>query len=209
MTAWEIKATEFSPCNCQYSCPCQFSLPPSDGFCETVITMEVHEGHHGDVRLDGLRTVMIIRWPGPVHEGGGKAQRIVDVRADESQRAALLSILAGENTAEFSTHFHVLNAMTDEVLEPIFAPIDFEIDIEARTARVFVEGLVEATGEPIKDIVTGAPHRVRIDLPNGFEFTIAEIGSASYKTGGKIQIETNDRYGQFNKLHMNNQGVVR
>jgi len=209
MTPWEIKATQFSSCNCDYGCPCQFSIIPTEGFCETVIAMEIQQGHHGDVQLDGLRTALIARWPGPVHEGKGKCQPIVDVRANDAQRATLLSILAGEHTAEFSTHFFVLNAMLDETYDPLFVPIEFEADIEARTGRVFVDSLIDTTGEPIKDIVTGQPHRVRIDLPNGFEYEIAEIGNASTKTGGKIPMHFENRYGQFHNLHMNNQGVVR
>jgi hypothetical protein len=43
--------------------------------------------------------------------------------------------------------------------------------------------LIDARGEPIKSPVTGAEHRARFDLPHGFEYEIAEMGSASTKTG--------------------------
>ena len=64
-----------------------------------------------------------------------------------------------------------------------------------------------------KDFIqlTGAEHRARIDLPNGFEYKIAEMGSASTTTtAGKIALTNNkDSYAQFAELHLNNSGVVR
>jgi hypothetical protein len=46
-------------------------------------------------------------------------------------------------------------------------------------------------------------------LPNGFEYTVAEIGSASSSTTGPVQVSMKDSYGQFARLHLNNHGVVR
>ncbi len=209
MTPWEIKATEFVNCNCGYGCPCQFSALPTYGNCEAVIAMEVAEGHYGDVKLDGLRTVLVYQWPGSVHEGHGKGQRIIDVRADPAQRRALLAILSGEDTTSFATHFNVYASTLDETYEPVFAKIEFAADVEARTGRIFVEGLVDTVGQPIRHIVNGEPHRVRIDLPKGFEYEIAEIGSASSKTDGRVQLELKDSYGQWCHMHLDNQGVVR
>jgi hypothetical protein len=64
-------------------------------------------------------------------------------------------------------------------------------------------------GEPIKNPVTGAETRARIDLPNGFEYEIAEIGSGTTKTQGSIHLDLKASYGQFAHLHLNNKGVVR
>ena len=74
---------------------------------------------------------------------------------------------------------------------------------------IFIDGLIDTRGEPIKNRVTGAEHRARIDLPHGFEYEIAEIGSASTKTGGRIMLDLKNSYGQFARLHLNNHGVVR
>ena len=69
--------------------------------------------------------------------------------------------------------------MSTTVHPSLSAEIDFEVDIEeARRARFPSAGLLEAEGSPIRSPVTGAPHRVRIDMPEGIEFAIAEIGSA-------------------------------
>ena len=55
MTTWEIKAKELTNCNCAYGCPCQFNALPTKGYCEAAVTVEIEEGHYGDVKLDGLR----------------------------------------------------------------------------------------------------------------------------------------------------------
>lgn len=208
MTPWEIKGLEFVVCNCNYACPCQFGSTPTHGYCEAVSTLEIQEGHHGDVKLDGLRVTVILAWPGPVHEGKGKAQYIVDSRADQAQRDAILRIVSGQDTEPFKTHYNVFAAMTEETFEPIFAKIELEADIEARTGRMFIEGLVEGVGEPIREVATGEPHRVRIDLPNGFEYAIAEIGDGSVKTTGKVALDIKNRYGQWARIHLSNEGTA-
>ena len=57
--------------------------------------------------------------------------------------------------------------------------------------------------------MTGGPHRARINLPDGFEYTVAEMGSGTTKATGAIQLDLSGTYGQFNVLHMNQDGVVR
>jgi hypothetical protein len=69
--------------------------------------------------------------------------------------------------------------------------------------------LVETHGEPIKNPVTGAEHRARIDMLEGFEYELAEIGSATTRTEGNVKLDLKASYGQFAHIHLNNQGVVR
>ena len=209
MTPWEIKAKEFANCNCSYGCPCQFNALPTHGFCEAAVALEIEEGHYGAVKLDDLRMGGIFQWPGPVHEGHGKCQPFVDERADGEQREALLKIMSGQDTEPMATMFAVFASTLEKVHDPIFAKIDFDVDVEGRKGRYAVAGLIESVGEPIKNPVTGAETRARIDLPNGFEYEIAEIGSGTTKTHGKVQLDLKASYGQFAHLHLNNKGVVR
>ena len=209
MTSWEIKAKEFANCNCSYGCPCQFNALPTKGFCEAAVAMEIEEGHYGEVKLDGLRMGGIFQWPGPVHEGRGKCQPFVDERADGKQRDALLKIMSGQDTEPMATMFAVFSSTLETVYDAIFAKIEFYVDVEGRRGRYTVPGLIESMGEPIKNPVTGAETRARIDLPNGFEYEIAEMGSGTSKTQGPIKLDLNASYAQFAHLHLNNHGVVR
>jgi hypothetical protein len=143
-----------------------------------------------------------------VYEGNGTMQAVIDERANEEQRRAITTELYGGKTEEAKTHWWVFHAMSTTVHEPIFRPIDFEVDIERRTARVSIPGLLASTGRPIVSPATGEQHRVRIDIPNGIEFEIAEIGSASTKATGLIALDLNDSYGQFNIVRHSGTGVI-
>jgi hypothetical protein len=98
--------------------------------------------------------------------------------------------------------------MSPNKLTPLFKPITLAIDVDGRRGRISIPGVLEATGEPIRNPVTGAEHRVRIDLPNGFEYRLAEIGSGTTKTMGEIKLDLKDSYGQFANIHLSHQGVV-
>ncbi|MDE2420781.1 MAG: DUF1326 domain-containing protein [Gammaproteobacteria bacterium] len=205
---WEINAREFSNCNCAYGCPCQFNALPTHGFCNAVVAFEIDHGYHGTTHLDGLKVAGIFRWPGPIHLGGGEAALVIDQRAQPAQREALLRILAGQDTEPGATIFQVFSATLEKLHEPIFADIDFGIDIERRRAHLAVTDLIESRGEPILNPITGLEHRVRIDMPNGFEYTLAEVGRGWSKTNGSIKLDLSDSYGHFTVLHLNQSGVV-
>jgi hypothetical protein len=209
MTPWELQADELVACNCAYGCPCQFNALPTNGNCEALASFEITKGHYGDTQLDGLRSVTALWWPGPIHEGNGKCLCIVDERADEAQRQGLLRILSGEDTDPGATVWNVFATTMVEVFDPVFKPIEFEVDIEARVGRVFVEGLAESSSEPIRNPVTGDTHRARIDLPHGFEYSLAEMGSSTWKTTGPIEMSFKDCYAQLAHLHLNNHGIVK
>ena len=88
----------------------------------------------------------------------------------------------------------------ETVLEPVFSKIDFDVDIDERKGRIKVDGYIDTTGEPIRNPVTGNPHRARIDLPHGFEYSVAEVGSASSTVRGPIELDLKNSYGQFARI---------
>lgn len=206
---WEVKAREFANCNCSYGCPCQFNALPTHGHCRAVVGYAIDAGHFGNTRLDGLRAVYVAKWPGAVHQGNGELQIIIDERANATQREALRKILYGEETDPGTTVWNIFMSMITTVHDPLYADIQFDVDIEARQADLKVPNLVEMTGEPIRNPVTGAEHRARIELPNGFEYTVAEIGSGTSTARGAVPMALSNSYGQFAHLHLSTHGVIR
>jgi hypothetical protein len=206
---WTIKGKEFVNCNCSYGCPCQFNGLPSKGFCEAVGAFQIDEGNHGQTRLDTLRFVGIFRWPGPIHEGKGEAAIVIDERATEEQRQALLRILSGQDTEPGATIFQVFSATLEKVHDPIFARIDFDVDVDRRRARLMVAGITEGRGEPILNPISGKEHRVRIDLDEGFEYSVAEIGRGWNRVSRPFPLTLSDSYGQFARIHMTESGIIR
>jgi hypothetical protein len=208
MIDWYIEGVEFGVCNCDYSCPCQFESLPDKGHCSGFEAVRIDKGHFGATDLKGLHAALVYAWPGPIFKGGGAIQAIIDERATEEQRKALATVLYGGETKEAATHWWVFHAMSSKVHPPIFKPIVFEADIDKRVGKVRVPGVLEASGRPIKSPATGAEHRVRIDIPGGIEFELAEIGSGTLKTTGAIPLDLANTYGQFNKLRHSGAGVV-
>src|SRR5262249_295555 len=156
--------------------------------CQAVLCIEIEQGFHGNTRLDGLRIAGVAAWPGAIHEGKGQIVPIVDERATKEQREALLRIMSGMDTEPGATVFQVFSTTWEKVHDPVFTKIDFTVDVDRRRAKLVVPQLIEARGEPIVNSMTGKEHRVRIDLPDGFEYSIAEIGRGWAKTSGPVQI---------------------
>jgi hypothetical protein len=172
--------------------------------------MTIQKGHYGDVSLDGLSTAMTAKWPGPIHEGNGEKQIIIDERASTEQRTALEAIVSGQDTEDMATIFWVINAMTTINHETLYKPITVEANIDARTGRVLVDDVFEVEAEPIRNPVTGAEHRARIDIPHGFEFTIAEMASGTATTHGIVELPNNKgTHTHICELHLNNSGVLK
>lgn len=209
MTPWELKGREFINCTCEYGCNCQFNALPDKGHCHAVAGILIDEGRHGDVRLDGLAIAAIFKWPGPIHEGNGEAIAFIQKAADERQREALLRIMTGQDTEPFATMFAVFASTLTKFHDPVFTDIDLAIDVERRTGQLSVPDYIEMSGRPIRNPVSGAETRAQIVLPDGFEYEVAEIGSASSRTRGPVEVRIDEKYAQFAHLHFNNQGVVR
>lgn len=191
---WELKARRLVTCNCDYGCPCEFNGRPTRGFCEGVEAFEVIDGYFEGIRLDGLRGAGAYRWPGAVHEGGGSYLAIIDERATQEQRDALLKILGGQEQ-DPSSGFNIYASTIEHDLGVLYAPITFEWDLENRTGRFAVPDVLEASLEPIKNPVTGKPHRASIKLPEGFEFREAEMASSTFTSTRELPQDYANCYG--------------
>src|SRR5258708_39379570 len=94
ITDWRLRGEWLKNCNCAFGCPCDFNARPTHEACHGLVGMNIQQGHFGAVKLDGLKFFVIVDFPGPLHEGNGKAQAIIDERASPEQREALFGILS-------------------------------------------------------------------------------------------------------------------
>lgn len=207
---WHLTGYDVSACNCDWGCPCQFMALPTRGNCAATAAIHVVDGFFGATRLDGLTFGGIFRWPGPIHEGHGEVLPLVDARATDAQRAALLTIMSGGETEPGATIFNVFAATLAKVHEPRFLPIRFECNVEKRTASIAIEGVITARAEPIRNPITGAEQRARLVLPDGFEFVEAEFASGTVDThDSPIELHWQGRHAHLVHFDMTRDGPVR
>jgi hypothetical protein len=92
---------------------------------------------------------------------------------------------------------------------PALQAFEFDAAVESRKARIVIPGVLESRARPIQSPATRAEHRVRIGLPKGIEFDLAEIASGTTKTTASIPLDLKDSYVHFNALRQSNKSVVR
>jgi hypothetical protein len=204
---WRLAGQWVKNCNCAFGCPCDFNALPTHGNCQGLVGMHITQGHFGGVSLDGLSFMVVVDFPGPLHEGNGTIQAIIDERATPAQREALFGILSGQNSAE-GTIFQIFSLIVTKMLDPIFAPIAFEFDMPGRRAKVSIPGVLETTNEPIKNPVTGAPHRIQVVMPEGFEHRMAEVCSSRISSTGGIKFEVPQGHGSLATVTQTPEGVA-
>jgi hypothetical protein len=206
---WHLVGYEVGTCNCDWACPCQFNdVKPTHGFCEAISTFLIEKGNYGDTRLDGALFSWVFNWPGPVHEGNGTRMLILDEQTTADQRAAITALTSGTEGHPF---FEIFTSVTPNVHDAVVAPIELTFDPEQRTARLRIKGLAENDVEPIKGSV-GDPLRIRLDLPNGFEFKQAEIANSTrWKVTGKapLAMEHERTYTHFARIDWSGDGTTR
>ena len=205
--SWRLEGEWLKNCNCAFGCPCDFNARPTNGDCWGLVGMRISKGHFGDLRLDGLSFFVTVHFPGPLHEGNGEAQPIIDERASPEQRQALFNIMSGQHSAE-GTLFNIFSLIVSKMHDPVFAPVQLQFDKPARTARLSIPGVLESEVEPIKNPVTGADHRIRVVMPEGFEHIEGEIASANIRSTGAIRFTTTGSHSTLAHVVQTPQGVA-
>jgi len=186
---WRLEGEWIKNCNCAFGCPCDFNAPPTHGRCQGLVGMRIKKGHYEGTSLDGLVFAVTVDFPGALHLGNGAMQPIIDERATPDQRDALFKIMSGKHSAE-GTLFHIFSLIVTQIHDPVFAPFEFTFDKDGRMAKMIAHGVLETEVEPIKNPVTGTPHRIQVVMPDGFEHRQAEIASANIHSTGAIKFDT-------------------
>lgn len=204
---WSLDGKNLIYCNCDFGCPCEANADPTRGECTGIVGFYIDEGHFGDVRLDGLSFAATYHFPAALHHGKGTMQPIIDESATDEQREALFAILSSEGQPD-GTMFSIFAAIVETFLEPLFLPITFEFDIENRTGRLAVPGISEAESKPIRNPVTDEVHRMKIVLPDGWQYKEAEVVNGSARGTGEIKFDYSGRHSSLSYFRHTPQGLV-
>ena len=206
---WMIRSNTYANCNCAINCGCQFNLPSTYGNCQFVAGGHIEEGYFNDTSLTDLNWAFAIIWPGEIADGNGKQLVVIDERADPDQREALRKIIQGEAGAAGSNHFSVFGSTCTEKLDALYLPIEFDVDLEARTGRMKIPGLIDTVGSPVINEMNGEEFHIALARTAGsFEFTYSELGQGTSTVQGAMAMEINSGYAQFCEIHYDQDGLV-
>ncbi len=94
---WWMRGDWFDVCSCNIACPCEFAQPPTNNHCEGVMAYHIRQGAYGDVRLDDLNLIAVLRFDGSFWTKTEVTYGIfIDEGADKSQREAIQTVFAGQ-----------------------------------------------------------------------------------------------------------------
>ena len=198
-TKWHIDGDYVMACNCDYGCPCNFNVRPTAGFCEGIIGFQVADGAYGNVRLEGQKVFLAVKWPGAVHEGNGVAAVYIDESATPEQHEALMNIVSGKAGGR---PFEILANTFSHVLEPQSVKIGFKVD--GKDTEVAADGLFKIRFQPIQNPVSKAEVFPKVVLPQGLIFNEGEQYSLKefwLKGGSEFSFTHPGKCAELAKVH--------
>ena len=194
MASWRVEGDVLIACNCDFGCPCNFNARPSRGFCEGGWIWLIETGRVDDVALDGLAIALFAKWPGAIHEGGGRAACYIDRRADATQRSALGRVLKGEFGGPWG-----LFTKTYALADPEDA--EFDVQLAEHGTRARVGGFVELALQTIRNPVTQAEVHPEVVLPEGLVVKRANMAASKvFRVTGDVQYDHSGQYAAFGRF---------
>ncbi len=173
MPAWKMTADYLQNCNCDWGCPCNFNAPATMGYCEDISAIHIQSGELDGLSLDGMDVVLVMKWPGLIHEGNGTLAAYFDpASSTEEQRNAFLTIGSGQLGGN---PFAILGGTFTDFRQPKLAPI--KIHVAGQDSWYNVGDVIEVEVEPMRNPVTGAFVHGSVVIPDGFIFEEAPVFS--------------------------------
>ena len=143
---WKLSGQYAENCSCVYLCPCIFtnstalSIPATKDIgdhCIAAIALNITDGHFGDVSLNGLSFMLILKTALVMSEGGWTTAVIVDDKANPQQRNALELITTGQAGGPLA----MLQPMIKDFTGVHYGDIQFHLEDNKRS--VVVPGMIE------------------------------------------------------------------
>jgi len=204
---WHIEAEYVEFCSCDHGCPCEAMAPPTLGHCEGIVAFKIKKGHCEDVSLDGVTVVATFHFPRAIHHGAGQMHPIIGGITSEAQTEAIFYILSGEDQP-VGTMFNIFSVIIDKIHDPIFTDVEWDWDLDARTASVKVGDIVRARAEPIRNPVTDTEQRILTVLPNGWVFHEAENASGFAKGMSELKFDLSQQHSSLANVIWNQNGLA-
>ena len=151
---WSIRGEYMESCNCEVLCPCPLGprnergsplARPTEGHCDVPMIFRIHDGYHGEVRLNGTMVGVAIYTPGPMGLGDWTFGLYLDERASPEQRDACEKIFSGESGGAIGLFFGPLieKRLPDRVVR-------MELGRDGRKGWARIPGVLDVEYEAIE-----------------------------------------------------------
>lgn len=189
--AWRIAGDYFETCSCDYVCPCIYTAltaRPTQGRCLFAMVFHIDRGHRQGVALDGLNFAVIGQSPGAMADGNWSVGLVLDERADQSQREAIVAIGSGQAGGPMAAVAPLLGSFLGTEVKPI----RFERDGMRRSVAIpgvldqAVQGVPGGnTAEPVYLDNTPHPASSRLALARATRSHVHGFGLDWDETSGR------------------------
>ena len=99
MASWQMAGDYFETCSCDYVCPCvltNMAGTPTKGWCNFAMVFHIDQGNSDTVKLDDLSFAVVGHAPEIMGKGNWSVGLIVDDRASDAQKQAIMTIASGQ-----------------------------------------------------------------------------------------------------------------
>jgi len=194
MAGLRVKGDVLIACNCDWGCPCNFNARPSRGYCQGGWIWMIDTGQVDDVTVSGLGAAVFAKWPGAIHEGGGRATCYIDARADEQQRAALTRVVHGEVGGPWGLFIKTYN-----LAAPVAAP--FDVQLAHHGSRATIGDRVRLELQKIRNPVTQAEVHPEIVLPEGLVVKRGSLAASTvFRVNDELALDHSGQYAAFGRF---------
>jgi hypothetical protein len=143
-TVYSLQGSLLEACSCGVACPCWIGEDPDGGECYAIVAYHIDTGEISGLDVSDLSLVIIAHIPGNILAGNWEVVVLLDGRATEEQREAVLAAFTGQLGGPLTDVYQLIG----EVKGVETVPIRHQVVDGAGTLEI--PGVVEADMEPYR-----------------------------------------------------------
>ena len=141
---YSLTGSLLEACSCGVLCPCWIGEDPDQGDCRAIVAYHIDDGHVQGVDVSGLSFVSLTYIPGNILAGNWEIVALVDDRASDAQRDALVAVFTGELGGPLADFAQLIGTVKGMEIVPI------RHEVVGGVGTLAIPGIVESEMEPYR-----------------------------------------------------------
>ena len=181
--AWNLEGSYFENCNCNWPCPCTFSMDAGadNERCQVPLVFHIESGEVDGVDVSGLGVALLVDSPQVMTDGNWRVGLIIDSAASEEQADKLGTVMGGQLVGPPQALAPLLGEMLG------VERASFEWDEDGLEHRVRIGDSIQVgakdsvpfgseTGEPVKAVGVFHPANTTLTVARGTGTHVSAFG---------------------------------